>query len=303
MLISKLLKINEDLSRIDMSNVQQATDQQRDIISSVINTHGLNADLVCHINTINDSIIAINEIIQTTKTNNTADINELSPQYAANSYRKYETDLKYADAHAHRTDRASEPHPKTKKIIQGRIGTYIDWRYPGLEIGPGDGVWTRSLVGCDPLYIVDLHNEFLESTKHLFSSQYRPRLRTYKTDNYDLSMIPQNQIGFAFSWHTFNFFPMETIKNYLINVYKALRPGGVMMFSYNNCEMSMPAKMAEDGFMCYTPKSLLLDLIDLLGYELLYAGEEDSDISWVEIKKPGSLTSSRISQTLVKKLI
>ena len=35
-----------------------------------------------------------------------------------------------------------------------RIKKYINYQFPGCEIGPRTSYWTRELVGMDPLFLV-----------------------------------------------------------------------------------------------------------------------------------------------------
>lgn len=178
-----------------------------------------------------------------------------------------------------------------RELVKSQISKYVSWKYPGLEIGPGDGEWTTHMVACDPLYLVDIHQEFLDVTKGLFNPEYQRKLCMYITSETDLSMLPQNQIGFAFSWNVFNYLPYDLIDQYLAHIYSVLRPGGVSMFSYNNAERYHCAVNVEKGFMSYMPKRLLLELISKHGFELIVAQDIDDYVSWVEIRKPGELTS------------
>lgn len=179
----------------------------------------------------------------------------------------------------------------TREIINAQISKHANWEYPGLEIGPGEGTWTAQLVGCEPLYLVDIHNAFLARTKHKFGLEYQNKLCCYVTSETDLSMLPQNQMGFVFSWNVFNYLTADLIEQYLIEIFSVLRPGGSCMFSYNNAERFSCAKYVESGFMSYMPKTLLLSLIKKHNFELIDAVDLEEYVSWVEIKKPGELST------------
>ena len=94
------------------------------------------------------------------------------------------------------------------EIVSQAIDLYVDWRYPGLEIGCRDGHWTKYMVGCDPLYVVDVFQEFLDSTKAGYPEEYQQRLRSYLIKDHNLSALPQDQFGFVFSWNYFNCFKL-----------------------------------------------------------------------------------------------
>jgi SAM-dependent methyltransferase len=193
---------------------------------------------------------------------------------------------------------------------RGEIGTvlrsYTDWHYPTLEIGPGDGDWTESLVAGDPLYIVDRHQEFLDSTLAKFNEVYQKRLRPYLTGlhadrpEFDYSMLPQGQFGFIFAWNVVNFWPLKETKHTLSQCWDLLKPGGAMMFSFNNCDVVQCAEAAETGYKSYLTPKLLNDIFNELGFQVIQYRSTSVNVHWVEIKKPGVLQTSKRHQTLGK---
>jgi len=184
------------------------------------------------------------------------------------------------------------------EIVRRSVDLYVDWRHPGLEIGCRDGEYTKFLVGCDPLYIMDVHQEFIDSTLSKYPAEYQRRLRPYQIKNMDLSMLPNNQIGFVFSWNFFNYLTLDSIHTYLVQVYNLLRPGGTFMFSYNNADMPAPAAYADSYYMSYVPKSILVPMCKRLGFEIASTTDLEPAVSWVEIRKPGELTSIKAHQVL-----
>lgn len=188
---------------------------------------------------------------------------------------------------------------EVESVVNARIGRLVSWQYPGLEIGPGDGESTKKLVACDPLYLVDVHQEFLDSTMGQFNEAYRRRLRPYLVKDTDLSILPQNQFGFVLAWNVFNYMPLTMIERYLASVYGVLRPGGTVMFSYNNGERFVrSAQWVENGHMTYAPKSLLLAAAKDLGYTV--SGDFDfwPEISWLELTRPGKLATVKAHPVL-----
>lgn len=188
----------------------------------------------------------------------------------------------------------------TLKTIRARIGIYTDWRFPGLEIGPGDGEWTKWLVACDPLYVVDHNDEFLITTKAKFNKAYQNRLRCYLNSSNGLYMLPQNQFGFVFSWNTFNYFSFDQINKYLKEIHNVLRPGGACMFSYNNAELAICAQRSENHIMSFIPEQILRKVIKNAGFTDIKTINMDTSVSWIEFRKPGELSSNRTGQTLGK---
>jgi len=200
---------------------------------------------------------------------------------------------------------------KFKEQLGSKIRTKTDWRYPCLEIGPGEGTWTDNLVGCDPLYLVDIHPEYLEATKLKYTRQFSRRIRSYligsrngqtreKINEYNLSALPKNQIGFIFSWAVFDFLFINEIEIYLKSCFEVLKPGGKMIFSFNDCDKVIGAQFAEKGERSWVTKKALNKLFSEIGFGLTeFYCDEIEKHSWVEIEKPGSMVSMKIGQPKV----
>jgi hypothetical protein len=137
-----------------------------------------------------------------------------------------------------------------------------------------------------------------------FTEQYQNRLRTYtiKEDiNQDiLGKIPNNQFGFCFAYNYFNFRPFEILKKYLAEIYTKLKPGGTFIMTFNDCDRASAVKLVEQYYSCYTPGYLVRELVQSMGYEIVYSWHNDGPVTWLELKKPGELTSIKGGQSLGK---
>jgi len=214
--------------------------------------------------------------------------------FAAN----YETEFEYNDpANIRRVRKLYMPN-HAMPVLMSRLGLILDWRYPTLEIGCRDGEWTTHLVAGDPLYIVDTHQEFLTSTMNRFNSEYQRRIRPYLIKDQNFSVLPQQQFGFVFSWNFFNYLSLDSIKYHLQEIFSLLKPGGRVIFSYNNGDLPEAAEHAENYYMTYMPKSLLLPMCEMLGYDIHDHQDFHPALSWIELQKPGELTTTKGHQVL-----
>ena len=196
-----------------------------------------------------------------------------------------------------RNGRRISVNQDVENIIKQRILIFTNWRYPALEIGCRDGEWTQYMVAADPLYITDSFTEFLESASSRFPEAYQRRLRRYPLTNHDLSALPASQMSFVFSWGYFNYVSLDTMKQYLRQIYALLRPGGTFMFSYNDGDTPNGAGMAENFAQTYMPKSLLIPLCESLGFNVT-ADSNFETVAWLEISKPGQLSTVKAHQVL-----
>jgi SAM-dependent methyltransferase len=197
-----------------------------------------------------------------------------------------------------RNHRRIHLRPEVEEMVKYRIQLYTGWQYPALEIGCRDGEWTQYLVAADPLYIMDKHQEFLDSANSKFPQEYQGRLRKYLNKEYDFKELPQEQFGFIFSWGHFNYVSLDTITQVLKAVKTLLRPGGVFLFSYNDGDTPAGAGMAENFAQSYMPKSVIVPLCLSLGFDVVADSSFSTNISWLEIKRPGQLTTVKAHQVL-----
>lgn len=192
--------------------------------------------------------------------------------------------------------RLTDPRPENVSTevetkVTDRLKTYNNWQYPCLEIGPRKGKWTHHLVAFEPVYIADIHNRFLIETIETFNPEFQKRIRPYVIRDCNLSKLPQNQFGFVFSWGFFNYVTLNSFEIYLTQIFNLLRPGGTFMFSYNNADLPRMARFADGFEKSYAPLTLLQPMFERIGFVLKNSADIDPSGSWLEIAKPGELTS------------
>lgn len=210
-------------------------------------------------------------------------------------------------------------NPELENLIQSRIGGYSDWRFPGMQlhcryfqnynnkISPEYAISKdriNSMVANDPLYLIGDDMEHLTESIVSYPDIYRRRLRLYKITDDNLTVLPQNQFGFILCWDFLNYLSTDQIEKYLRSILSLLRPGGVLMFSYNNCDIERSAQMVDDNEACWMTTPILHKLISDIGFEIItFMDVETKDIrktwnSWGEIKKPGVLCTTKRQQAV-----
>lgn len=223
------------------------------------------------------------------------DIQEISKKFFTDNY---QTEVRWTEPDDIRKIRVLRIPEGVDLLLLNRINLHSSWKYPALEIGCRDGEWTKYLVASDPLYVADVHDDFLNSTSRQFTPEYQIRLRKYFIENNKIIGLPENQLGFIFSYNFFNYLSLDSIRQYLNQAIKWLRPGGSMLFTYNNADLSASAGHAEGYFMTYVPKSLLIPLCESAGFEVTITQDFLPSTSWIEIKKPGELKTVKLHQVL-----
>lgn len=189
-------------------------------------------------------------------------------------------------------------------LLRAHLKNLTDWRLPGMIIRPGRDSFIEDLVPMDPLYLVDQNLELLQPAASAFTPEYQRRLRKYAVDDYQdenpLWQLPNNQFGLIFSWNYFNFKPLSVVYRYLDDIYKKLRPGGVCIFTFNDCDRTQGAQLAEQNFMCYAPGRMIKSYVENRGFEILFEHHGLGNVAWLKIKRPGEIESIRGGQALAK---
>jgi len=189
-------------------------------------------------------------------------------------------------------------------LIRSNIHQHADWHFPAMQLGCRSLAqkYTTELITSDPLYICDLDLMYIDKATAQFNDLYNKRIRKYIIPTHDMQILPHNQFGFILSWMFFNFTGIEILEKYLTNLIKLLRPGGTLMFSYNNGDIFDSCRLAETGGMSYIPKRKILDMCGRLGYlivnsfDLSNTDDQVKYISWMEIQKPGELSTVKRAQ-------
>jgi SAM-dependent methyltransferase len=193
---------------------------------------------------------------------------------------------------------------QTQMFFESRVTRTANWQYPALIIHPGNEVFIEHMVANDPLYLADINHGLLEPALSRFGDQYRSRLRTSvfdeSLDQPMLDKIPNAQIGVCLVYNFFNYKPFEIVKKYLEEIYQKLRPGGRLLMTFNDCDHYKAVELVENGLASFTPGGLITSVADLIGYELELKHNDDSASTWLELKKPGTITSLRGGQALAK---
>lgn len=219
------------------------------------------------------------------------------------SYRLYEEEMRN-EHHDYILNRRPQITPQT--MLRSRLRMYADWRYPGMIIRPGLETFVGEMVSNDPLYIIDTSPHLLGKVPLInqFTPEYQARLRSIvikeELDYEILDKVPNNQFGLCLAFNFFDFRPLEYIRKYLTEIYNKLRPGGVLIMTFNDCDRMPGVVLVESHYACYTPGRLITGLVESIGFDRIHSWHDNGPSTFLEIRKPGELTSLRGGQTLAK---
>ena len=224
-------------------------------------------------------------------------------EYFGNSMDLYNTGY-CNDSPEHIKNRVISVDTATSDMIQQRLKLYTSWQHPGMVIRPIHAPYVEDLVACDPMYFVDTSDKLLEPTKSWFNTRYQRRLCRYVIEEYSENPafinLPSEQFGLIYAFHFFEYRPWPVLQQYLKECFQLLRPSGVLAFTYNNCDLANRVGKVEHYSGCYTPGRMVRAYANELGYDIIFDIDDDSNTSWIELRKPGKFSSIRGGQTLAK---
>lgn len=289
--------LSEEINNLDKTIDIASINMDLNYTDSIENLH-------CIVNNINSSVTEINTVLDSLTQNLDQKIFDLSRPYCVTgNVVNGIKNVSSVDAETDRLTRSIVYDDETNFNIVSKIREYTNPIFPSLEIGPGDGYWTKHMVAADPLYLVDINKEFLDSAVSQFNDVYQRRIRTYQlnTDGIgpaDLSILPKNQFGFVLAISVFDFMTLDFITEYVNQVFNVLRPGGTFMFTYNNCADFKSARLVETGFKGWATEKEMISICRDAGFDIANSYNKIDNVHWLEIKKPGSLTTVKTHQAL-----
>lgn len=228
----------------------------------------------------------------------------LKEEYWLNeTHRLYSQEMVH-DSDEHILNRRPALSDEQDNIIRARIKNFSNNLHPGMIIRPGLETFIQDMVSFDPLYLVDRSEGMLFPSTFEFPEQYRRRLRPYIVDEYDsapiLGKLPDNQFAMCLAYNFFNFKPLQVIERYLDEIFAKLKPGGRLMMTFNDCDNEKAVRLAESYYACYTPGRMVKEIAQRIGYEIYFIWNDGSPSTWIELQKPGTLTTLRGGQALAK---
>jgi len=195
---------------------------------------------------------------------------------------------------------------QTQEFIMNRITRCSGWQTTTMILRPGLESWIHNMVSNDPIYLVDESYELLKPVLSQFNQLYQGRLRTYTIrEDQDLDQdilwqLPTNQFGIVLAWNYFNHRPFEIIRQYLKEIYEKIRPGGMLLMTYNDCDRWEGVKSVEATTGLYTPGTLIKSFAESLGFEQHFTYHDNGPWTWIELRKPGEWQSYRGGQALAQ---
>jgi len=310
MKLSKLITYKHIVDGLSVNHVRDKIEQLLQNVETDLDIQQIDFENIKHKVSANKKIIlnTLNSIdidLQNFKQELTKFLTDIESPYYAKSQQIYEEGCK--DTVDYILDRSIYKKllckQETFDFFCNRVKAQTSWQWPAMQIRPAHCEVTDALTACDPLYLIDLNDELLKVAKTKWTPEYQRRLRYYIVNENDKSIfhqLPQAQLGLVVAVDFFNFRPLELIEHYLNEIFGLLRPGGVVIFTYNNCDFPNSVVHFENCYNCYTPGRQIKEISTKIGFHIASSFDLSNNVSWLELKAPGTLSSFRGGQTLGK---
>lgn len=305
--LSSVVRYLNELDAIDLSAVSGQAQHNLSAVNHVVANHEPNVGfyrvrIQKRYDAVADALQQYQRVFRNLKEELVQTIRNREKDYFQNSTKLYESAMAY-DSNEHILQRRLGIDDESNMILRSRLRSYTDWRTPGMIIHPGNESFIEDMVPLDPLYVLDVNQELVLPAVNKFNDQYRARLRCYTIEEQRqtiLNELPQQQFGCIFCYNFFNYRPIELIERYLKEFFGCLRPGGTLLFTYNDCDRAHGVELFEKNFMCYTPGHRIKNYAEDIGLDVAYHYVGPGDLAWLEFRKPGQITSRRGGQTLAQ---
>ena len=309
--LSNFIKYKNSIDKLSIDGIRTSLNNELSNTVRALSTSEFNEELLLELNDRKNEILADLDKFQETlalyKDSATDFITANESSYLSKSYQIYE-DGTTQDNPSYILDRALFHsliyRDEIKDYFISRIQSNSTWQYSGMFIRPEHGDYVNEMTASDPLYVVDEHIDFLQPTKKLWNKQYQERVRYNVIDETRDGIFrnfPTENMGIVVAMNFFNHKPLAIIEQYLTEIYNLLIHGGVVIFTYNNCNISLAVQNFEKSLYSYTPESRLIPLVEMIGFEVIESyNEPTTNVSWLEIKKPGNTKTIRGGQCMAK---
>ena len=176
----------------------------------------------------------------------------------------------------------------TKRQIQTKIFQFSRSNiYNSLEIGPGNGMFSKEFRAWRLNYFLDILKATEKRIRKKFNPGHQKYLKFYLTRNTECTNIPQNSCNLVFSWDTFVFFTQQHVQQYLHDIKRVLIPGGYCFIQYADCHYDVELNLAKRGYWNYNTKTAMEEMIKAEGYEVVEMNQFMPGASFAIFRKPG----------------
>jgi len=306
MKLSELIYYRNLLDTLSATPIWKHADSNLSVILNLVSTHNLQIgdltkQLTDNYTVIHQSFDTFEHTLEQLKLQLQQQIGEAEKPWFVDSYKEH---LQFEEDNEKIKTWMPQLSEEHTVLYRNRVIRYTGWKHAAMIIRPGFESFIDDLVACDPLYLVDVDYDLFKPAMERYNHVYQNRLRPYvvneKQDGPILGRLPDNQFGLILAYNFLNFRPFEVVQRWLSECYQKLKPGGTLVMTFNDCDRYKAVILAEKYYSRYTPGKMVRNWAQYVGFEETFCHHDDGPITWLELQKPGELTSLRGGQALAE---
>jgi hypothetical protein len=298
MKISELLRYRQRLDLVISGGAATEIQHHLDAVLDSSGTHGITEDPHPRLVSGHTQLSQSAQNIQTAfdqfqiKLRNLRDtcdglISEYHQDYINRSHKLYTrqySNMKAEDVFA----RALPLSPEQQQWLISRMNLHCQWTDTALLMRPGQQDWMQYLTSSNLLYVWDHDPSMLIPALAPYPDHQNGRIRVcHGTDRDPFVQLPQAQMALIVAVGFLEFKPLDVMYHYLYEFQRLLRPGGSVVFTFNDCDHAVNTEFAEQNYMCYTPGHLVRERLQELDLEVREHCQHNNGVCWIEAQKPG----------------
>lgn len=152
-------------------------------------------------------------------------------------------------------------------LYQACVRPHVTPQTIALEIGPGRGAWTKTLLGAKEIWCLDAlsadYNRFWEYV----GDQHRGRVNYIHVRDFSCRELPDRRFDFLFSFGTFCHIRWERQQDYYRNLFPKMRPGAsafVMIADFDKFNAAVAAyRPLRVSFQRFSKNVVVTDLLEI----------------------------------------
>lgn len=152
-------------------------------------------------------------------------------------------------------------------LYQACVRPHITPQTAALEIGPGRGAWTKTLLGAREIWCLDALSADYNRFWSYVGEQHRSRVNYIQVRDFSCRELPDNHFDFLFSFGTFCHICWERQQDYYRNLLPKMRPGAtafVMIADFDQFNAAVAAyHPLRVSFQRFSKNVVATDLLEI----------------------------------------
>ena len=187
-----------------------------------------------------------------------------------------------------------------KDALGANFTLYSNFLYPSLFIGYNKEL-VPYLTSAEPLYIANWDKESIPSILSQFNSIYQSKIRVYhlaRKNFVDLLELPLHQFSCIVCWDILKYLRLDNIGIFLNNLFKLLRPGGVLYINFPDSRNLTNLELVEQNLYTFQTAEEIKKLLPIKQIQNIEHLTTENHLDYFKITVNGKLDTVKLQPVL-----